>query len=149
MNSVLLDPASGVPAAHDLAHLAALHASAFAKPWGVDALGELLAMPGSFVFHAAHGFVMARTVADEAEILTLAVAPPARRKGLGRSLVLLAASHSQKRGARIVFLEVGVANAAALALYTGLGFVQVGTRRGYYDGGDALVLRLSLAGEFA
>jgi ribosomal-protein-alanine N-acetyltransferase len=48
-----------------------------------------------------------------------------------------------------MFLEVGTENPAALALYAGLGFAKVGTRKGYYDGRDALVLRLPLPAKFA
>ena len=43
-----------------------------------------------------------------------------------------------------MFLEVGIDNPAALALYAGLGFAKVGMRKGYYSGTDALVLRLPL-----
>jgi ribosomal protein S18 acetylase RimI-like enzyme len=72
--------------------------------------------------------------------------------------MIAAASHSQELGAADLFLEVGVSNPAALALYAGLGFVKVGMRRGYYDGpglsgagrnGDAAVLRLPLPVKFA
>ena len=52
-------------------------------------------------------------------------------------------------GAASLFLEVGADNPAALALYAGLGFTRVGMRKAYYNGGDALVLRLSLPAEFA
>jgi tRNA threonylcarbamoyladenosine biosynthesis protein TsaB len=142
-----------------LPHLAALHAASFAAPWDRQALAELLAVPGSFAFHHPDGFVLARVAGGEAEILTLAVAPGARRRGLGRMLVIAAAKRSGELGAQALFLEVGVANRAALALYTGLGFVKVGMRKGYYDSprvpqahkesGDALVLKLRLPARFA
>lgn len=149
MNPVLLDPAVAPPTARLLAHLAALHAGAFAKAWDAAALGSLLATPGCFAFHLPDGFVLARAAGGEAEILTLAVIPAARNRGLGRMLMVHAANHSHERGARDLFLEVGVANFPALTLYAGLGFVQVGMRPAYHDGGDALVLRLSLPAEFA
>ena len=158
MNVALFDPHSA-----DLAHLAALHAASFAAPWDRQALAGLLASPGSFAFHHPDGFVLARAAGGEAEILTLAVAPRARGRGLGRMLVIAAANHSWELGAQTLFLEVGTANPAALALYAGLGFVKVGMRKGYYDSrasqahiqngdaqsGDALVLRLPLPAEFA
>jgi ribosomal protein S18 acetylase RimI-like enzyme len=79
-------------------------------------------------------------------------------------LVIAAANRSQELGAGELFLEVGTANPAALALYAGLGFAQVGTRKGYYDkprtpqmgqesphpkSTDAVVLRLPLPAKFA
>lgn len=133
----------------DTAALAALHASSFPKPWDAAAITALLEGPGVFAFRSEDGFVLARVAGDEAEILTLAVTPAARGKGLGRALLIAAANRSQKLGATSMFLEVGTDNPAALALYAGLGFAKVGMRKGYYDGTDALVLRLPLTGKFA
>lgn len=134
--------------AADAAALAGLHATAFAGPaaWGAEAIGLMLAMPGAFgLWRPDHGFILARAIAGEAEVLTLAVAPPARRLGLGTRLLAAAMGWSAARGARAIVLEVAAANAAALALYHGLGFTEVGRRRRYYaDGADALVLRRSL-----
>ncbi|MCP5412859.1 MAG: GNAT family N-acetyltransferase [Alphaproteobacteria bacterium] len=137
------------PAADSLADLAVLHAASFDAPWNEAALAALLDTPGTFAFHSRDGFVLARVAGDEAEILTLAVAPAARGQGLGRALMLEAANRSQELGAAALFLEVGVANPAALALYAGLGFANVGARKGYYDGQDAAVLRLPLPAKFA
>ena len=136
--------------------LAALHAQAFARPWDAGALQGLLAGPGVFAFAASSGFVLARAAAGEAEILTLAVVPSARGRGLGRDLMQAAAAHAATLGAKSLFLEVGTDNPAALALYNGLGFTRAGSRKGYYSdsrsqGGDALVLKaaLPLAGKLA
>lgn len=128
----------------DAAHLAALHATSFPDPWSKQAICDLLAGPGVFVFSTADGFVMGRAAGDEAEILTLAVKPDARGKGLGRSLIQGLALHAQTLGAASLFLEVGHDNPAALALYAGLGFERVGQRKGYYAGRDAWVLKTSL-----
>lgn len=133
----------------DPAPLAALHAACFAQAWDTKALKQMLAHPGAFAFHRHDGFVLARVAAGEAEILTLAVAPCARGKGIGRALLEAAIAEAHARGAQEMFLEVGADNPAALALYAGLGFANVGTRKGYYAGRDALVLRLSLTGDFA
>jgi len=147
------------PTTDDLSHLAALHAASFESPWDHVALADLLAAPGSFAYHHRDGFVLARAAGGEAEILTLAVAPEARGRGLGRALMIAATSRSQELGARDLFLEVGAANPAALALYARLGFAKVGLRKGYYDdpraprargeARDALVLRLPLPAKFA
>jgi len=93
--------------------------------------------------------VLARTAAGEAEILTLAVAPHARGRGLGRALLDRAIAQAETQGAQALFLEVGADNPHALALYGALGFAKVGLRKRYYGAGDALVLRLSLPPKFA
>ena len=105
-----------------------------------------LGLAGAFGrIHPAGGRVLARIAAEEAEILTLAVAPAARRQGLGRALLLAAMEEAARRGAREMFLEVAAANPAARALYAACGFTEVGLRRGYYaGGGDALILRAPL-----
>ena len=135
------------PAA-DPAPLARLHAACFADAWDAKALRELFAAD-AFGLHSDDGFVLARVAGGEAEILTLAVNPPARGKGLGRALLQAAIKRARALGAQTMFLEVGADNPAALALYAGLGFAKVADRKAYYNGKDALVLRLPLADDFA
>jgi ribosomal-protein-alanine N-acetyltransferase len=133
----------------DVALLAALHRTSFPDPWDGQAIAQLLAGPGVFAFYTQDGFVLARAAGGEAEILTLAVAPPARGQGLGRALLEAASRRVAQLGAENIFLEVGADNPAALALYAGLGFVRAGQRKGYYaspevGGRDAFVLRAAL-----
>ena len=94
------------------------------------------------------GFVLARCVCGEAEILSIAVDPRSRRRGIARKLMETLIESLNEAQARDLFLEVDIANSAALGLYRGLGFVEAGRRRGYYAGAggpsDALVLRLDL-----
>ncbi len=134
--------------AADAAPLAVLHAASFDEAWDAASLRTMLAAPGAYAFHNPDGFVLARVAGGEAEILSLAVAPQARGKGLGRALLRTAIAKAEQMGADAMFLEVGSDNPAALALYAGLGFVNVGARKAYYRArnasGDALVLRLSL-----
>jgi [ribosomal protein S18]-alanine N-acetyltransferase len=79
------------------------------------------------------------------EVLTLAVAPTARRLGLGTRLLDAAMTLAASRGARVAFLEVSINNVAARTLYARAGFTPTGRRPRYYaDGSDALVLRRSL-----
>ena len=91
--------------------------------------------------HAGGGMILARVVMEEAEVLTLAVAPEARRRGLGGCMLRAAMARAAADSAMTIVLEVSVANGAALALYRGAGFVEVGRRPRYYAGVDALLLR--------
>ncbi|SJM58223.1 Ribosomal-protein-S18p-alanine acetyltransferase [Brevundimonas diminuta 3F5N] len=120
----------------DPARLAAIHAEAFAAPWDEAALSELLVSPGVFAVAEDEGFILIRVVVDEAEILTLAVRPSARRAGLGGRLVEAAVVRAAALGAERMFLEVAEGNAAARALYARSGFVEMGRRRGYYSHAD-------------
>lgn len=129
--------------------MAAIHAVAFppGEAWDAPAFAAQLALPGVFGrLEPRGGLVLARVAGEEAEILTLAVVPDARRAGLGRALLAAAAADATARGAREIFLEVAVANRAAVTLYAAAGFAEVGRRRRYYaDGQDALVLRAALS----
>ena len=138
--------------AADPASLAALHAQAFAAPWSADTFADLLSQPGVLAVSEPDGFILIRTVLDEAEILTLAVDPAARRRGLARALVEAAAGAARMAGADVMFLEVAHDNLPALGLYEAAGFERAGLRRGYYDRGaagsaDAVVMRLDLGRE--
>jgi ribosomal-protein-alanine N-acetyltransferase len=84
--------------------------------------------------------------ADQGDIQTIAVSETARRKGLGRALVLALVGEARSRGVREVFLDVRADNANARRLYSDLGFEELGVRVGYYqpDGVDAIVMRLTL-----
>ncbi len=141
------------PREADFAELAKLHKASFDEAWDEYAL-KALAVSGAVAVLAEQsgsieGFILTRVAADEAEILTIAVSAAARRKGLGRRLVEAAAGSAASAGAARLFLEVGAGNAAARALYAGLGFVEVGSRKGYYlkpgsQPEDALVLAAAL-----
>ena len=130
------------------ADLAQLHAQCFTvpRPWSVTEFETLLAAPATVLTSRPGGFALGRVMADEAELLTIAVAPEGRRRGLGRLLLGAFLADCAARGALAVFLEVDAGNAAALGLYQSAGFTQAGRRRAYYhapDGTrtDALVLR--------
>jgi [ribosomal protein S18]-alanine N-acetyltransferase len=140
-----------VAALDEIGALAQIHACAFAEPWNAQALAELLATPGTGALvandeEASVGFVLVRTIAGEAEILTLAVRPASQRRGVGAELMRAAAAAAAAEGATTLWLEVAADNAAALALYRSAGFDAAGRRRGYYrrEGGetqDALIFR--------
>jgi len=130
--------------AADAPLLAKIHAAAFLEGggWSAETIATLLGLDGVFGLHAEHGFILARRILDEAEILTLAVHPEARRQGVGLALVETAALAAATAGAKVMFLEVAEANAPGLALYAAAGFEKVGQRRDYYGpGAHAWLLR--------
>lgn len=150
---MILAPAS----AADAALLAAMHARSFDTPWKTRDIETLLVGPGGYAITAraandvaaVRGFILARAIAGEAEILTLAVDPAHRRLGVARALVEAAALAAEAAGAEALFLEVAADNAPAIALYAQTGFQPVGRRAGYYaradgEAADALVLRRTL-----
>jgi ribosomal-protein-alanine N-acetyltransferase len=101
------------------------------------------ATPGAL---AGYGGLLAPRNSGEADIQTLAVAPGARRGGLGRTLVTALLTEAKSRGAHEVFLEVRADNPVARALYDSLGFEQIAVRARYYqpDGVDAQIMRVTL-----
>lgn len=133
--------------------LAALHGRSIRTPAPYSAADFAVFLGDPLVFllvEADAGLLLGRAVAGEAELLTIAVAPEARRRGLGRKLVSRFVYQAQLRGAERAFLEVAADNPAAIALYESAGFAPAGRRKGYYltpDGlrVDALVLARELA----
>lgn len=132
--------------------LAHLHASAFERPWDAAEITTLLANRARFALlartPAPSGFIIAAAAGGEAEILTLAVAPDARRNGLGAALVEAAAGAAARRDASALFLEVAEDNHPARALYAKLGFETAGGRPDYYAGAkagvSAIIMRRAL-----
>ena len=131
--------------------LALLHARCFPEePWDAEALHRILTLSGGFGRLAWHcdtviGFVLARDLGDECEILSLGVVPESRGQGVGRTLLRAVIDEAEQRGRPSAVLEVAADNAAARALYARAGFVAVGHRPRYYRRAgaavDALILR--------
>jgi len=142
----------------DLEGLAALHDECFPEGhWTSDTFAQLLVSPHCFglvslgsygSFEAPCGFVVARVVSDESEILTLGVGSGHRRLGFGRALVESVQKKSAAMGAKAMFLEVAEDNYQALSMYTHSRFEVVGRRRGYYQRRngpkDGLLMRCDL-----
>lgn len=142
----------------DVPVLADIHSASFANDWSEDEITSLMSGAGVSAMVARRrmpfgsrrpvGFMLTRTVLDEAEILTVAVSPAWRGLGVGRDLVLRTLRDLAHAGTVSVFLEVDAENTPARRLYEGSGFRQVGVRRGYYSAspgaGTALVLRRDL-----
>lgn len=134
------------------ATLAEIHAACFTtpRPWNTAEFAALLAEQGTILIAESQGFLLARAIVDEAEILTLAVLPQARRHGIATRLLASFRTSAVDRGARTAFLEVSADNHAAQALYSRAGFIRTATRKSYYsrpDGiaVDAVILSLTLA----
>jgi len=134
--------------------LAAIHATAFARPWSTLEFERLLGeravvADGLFLGDATRpaGFALSRIVLDEAEILTVAIGPEARGRGYARQLLSEHLDGLSRKGTRQVHLEVEEGNAPALALYGRLGFKETGRRAGYYlksDGSRVAALTMAL-----
>lgn len=139
----------------DAAALTALHGRAFAHGWSESEFERLLA-DKVVIAHVARagssktpaGFMLSRRAADEAEILTVAVAPAERGRGIARQLLARHLGRLAALGIARVFLEVDDGNRPALQLYARAGFREVGRRAGYYaraeGSGAALTLRRNL-----
>lgn len=138
----------------DAGAIAALHAAAFHRGWSEHEV-ETLLLDRAVLAHRAllsgklAGFILSRRAADEAEILSVAVAGARRGRGIGRGLLTLHLRRLAGLGIASVFLEVDENNAPAIKLYRRAGFHDVGRRPNYYPGPDgkaaaALVLRRDL-----
>lgn len=138
--------------AFDVEVMAAIHAGCFAKNWSANEIAQFLGAPGCLSLLAsaspgesAQGFLIVRSTGDEAEILTLAVDPNHRRRGLARALLAAAMVSLRASGSKRLFLEADAANVPAHGLYQSLGAVAVGRRPRYYEqGADADIFSLAL-----
>ena len=128
--------------------LAALPERAFApeRGWSAREFETLCASPYVTLHAREGGFALVRTIGDETELLTLAVEPALRRRGIAERLI---ADWLTDSAATTAFLEVAADNLPAQALYRKHGFTVSGRRKAYYarPGGpavDALLMRFAL-----
>ncbi len=140
-------------ASADLAAVAAIELSCFASdPWPRESFEAFLDRAGVTFIVAEDsreatveiaGYAILIQVADEGELLNLAVAGPARRRGVGGALLAAVLSAAARDGVRTVYLEVRESNEGARRLYESGGFAEVGRRRRYYQHPveDALILQ--------
>ena len=136
-------------ARRDLAEILEIERVSFPSPWSRASFERELtaawalpavAMEAMPFGERLVGYACAWNVADEVQLLTVAVHPARRRHGVGEALVRLVQEEALARQARAVLLEVRVANVPARRLYTRLGFRATGLRRGYYGPGQDGVL---------
>jgi len=150
----------------DIPHIATLHADAFPKGWSKNELQKMLSAVGTFclilraegkINDLPIGFVICRDAGGEAEIISIATEGKHRHRGVATHLMEAAVRRLQSDRVPLLFLEVDEKNDHAIQLYRQLGFVQAGTRKGYYhdenneetdqpaNTSNALVMRLELS----
>ena len=134
----------GAARREDLEGVAELAAVTLREAWSETGFAEMLSMPGAVCLVARApdctlaGFVFGQRVLDELHVLSLAVAPAWRRRGVASALLEAALGEPPSRS---VLLEVRPSNRIARNFYRALGFDEVGRRSGYYPNGeDALLL---------
>lgn len=129
--------------------MANLHAQCFDYGWSIQdiephiqtdiclGLGDPLA-----------GFVILRSIDDQAEILTLATDPAQRRQGIATALLLSGEKHVALLGAKVMFLDVAEDNSGATSFYKMHQYQPLSRRPAYYRRPEgrvaALVLRKDL-----
>jgi ribosomal-protein-alanine N-acetyltransferase len=136
----------------DLAAIHAIECASFGDPWSLDGFRGLLDHPPAKMEVALGaagellGYAVAWHVADESEIANIAVAPQARRRGVGTLLLDGILRAAAALGARTIFLEVRESNEDARKLYEARGFTVAGKRNMYYrkPDEDALIMRRKL-----
>ncbi|MDH3582346.1 MAG: ribosomal protein S18-alanine N-acetyltransferase [Hyphomicrobiales bacterium] len=144
----------GLAGPDDATPIAGLHGTTFARPWSPEEIRALLTGPGAIELTGqlagqSVGFLIARALSFEAELLSIGVLPDYRGSGVGHQLMAALLSELTARRALSLFLEVDGTNAPAVRLYHRLGFRRVGIRKQYYkihNGGrsDAWVMRKDL-----
>jgi ribosomal-protein-alanine N-acetyltransferase len=126
----------------DAEAIARLHAQGFYRGWPREDFAAYIAGGDTPILVACDarrriaGFAMLRLAADEAELITIAVDPRWRKKGVGLALMRALFEDLRMTAARRLFLEVAADNPAALRLYSKLGFAKVSERQGYYARAD-------------
>lgn len=127
-----------------LNNLANLHAKCFPhKPWTADDFADLK-KSGCEIIASQNGFIVWRAVADEAEIISIGVAPDARRAGIAAAMLGIMENELKKNGIKSIFLEVAEDNLPARQLYKNNGYNEIGIRPKYYDGTDAIMMKKDL-----
>lgn len=119
----------------DLAEVLAIERASFDDPWSGEAFLAFMENPAVRFTVAdegwVRGYVIYSLICGEAEVYNIAVAPSARRRGLGRLLL-----DEALREAEAAFLDVRAGNFPAAMLYKSRGFKETGIRKRYYDNGE-------------
>lgn len=134
-----------------VSRIAALEKLCFSAPWSENSVASELENPWSLWLVEEQdgkvlGYAGSQMSPPEADMMNLAVAPEARRQGLGKNLMEALCTALKEKNIEGLSLEVRASNEAAIALYKKLGFAQTGRRKEYYVNPreDALILRKEL-----
>jgi len=144
----VIERLAGAAAAARAGGISAVLITAYAEPgqqWSPATVRATVEHPGTVAVLVESGCAIIRVAADEAELLTIAVEPARRLRGLGSALLAEVIAAAAAGGATRLFLEVAADNAPGLALYRSRGFTEVGRRRGYYPRADARADALIMA----
>ena len=136
----------------DLQQVAAIEADSFSAPWPVASFRNELELRGvSEPVVGVHegrvvGYIIPWFIADELQIISVAVQKKFRNRGIGRLLLSHVLDLARQRRCRVVYLEVRRSNGVAHHLYRSLGFVPDGVRSKYYDreNEDAIIMKKEL-----
>jgi len=111
------------------------------QKWDANDFADLK-KSGCDIIASQNSFIVWRTIADEAEIISIGVAPIARRTGTASALLQIMEKDVKQNGVKTIFLEVDDKNIPALELYKKHGFVNTGVRPHYYENGhDAIIMK--------
>jgi [ribosomal protein S18]-alanine N-acetyltransferase len=133
----------------DAADLSRIHTASFDDGWTTEDFATWLSRGEAMAVLAIReretvAFGLALESGADAELLTIATAPPERRSGWGRQIFRALDEEARARGLERWILEVARNNVAAQGLYRSQGFVEIGVRKDYYRAGegrvDALVM---------
>ncbi|MCO4823577.1 MAG: ribosomal protein S18-alanine N-acetyltransferase [Amylibacter sp.] len=116
--------------------LAKIHAASFIqpRPWSAVEFADLLSSERTHLVTCEHGFALIQTAGPEAELLTIAVHPDARRNGHGSALLTAVIEAAGAAACEEIFLEVVETNIPAINLYQSKGFSERAVRKDYYNG---------------
>lgn len=137
--------ANDVNAVTEIEQLAHYH------PWSKNLIRDAVTSYQSwlvFTDQVLAGYGMIKIIADEAELLNIAIHPNFQGKGLGKALLQHLIVEAQQQGAKECFLEVRESNLTAYQLYESFGFNETGRRPNYYPSPqgyeDALIMAYTL-----
>lgn len=109
--------------------------------WDVNDFADLK-KSGCDIIASQNSFVVWRRIIDEAEIISIGVAPVARRTGTASALMQIVEQDVKQAGVKTIFLEVDETNIPAIELYKKSGFTNVSVRPHYYENGhDAIIMK--------
>lgn len=112
--------------------------------WTISDLQDLKKSGCEFI-SSENGFIIWRSVLDEAEIISIGVNPVARRTGIATAMLTLVENDLKKHNIKHIFLDVSDKNLSAINLYHKCGFVDFSTRSAYYnDGTNAIMMKKEL-----